>query len=271
MEWSLGRSFRLRRPHTEGRQFSLCTSTKGRLEARHLATNWRQASSVELVVAEFGPEPYLVFSPKYLPLVDCYVYAYCPWSSPFAPSWWKNVSAYASTGKIILQVDCDIAVNPSFYDWLQLSDGSTLWPDEISECPSFPYSPSKFEDLSMALGGVNYERVFCWHSSDMRRLGGWPEWYTGRLHTWILFRYQVSDLEIHKTCPANFFAHVPSLKVPGSSSDEKTRFPVSKPSCRSFWNLAEHGDPQPFNAEWPIPGWTPGSPSLYEEYLKSKP
>lgn len=268
MEWSSGRSFRLRRPGTEGRKFSLCTATKGRIEARKLASIWRQASSVEIVVAEFGPEPYLVFTPKDLMLVDCYVYGYCPWSSPFAPSWWKNVAAYASTGEIILQVDCDIAVSPEFYDWVRLPTGNVMWPDEISECRDLPSSQTRFDDLKIAHGAVNYERVFCWYSSDMRRFGGWPEWYTGRMHTWMLLRRQVRGMVAQKTCPSNYFAHVPSLKVVGSSSDERSRRPLWKPSYRSCWNLEKDGEPQAFNAEWPIEGWVPGRPSLYEEFLR---
>lgn len=268
MEWSSGRSFRLRRPGTSGRKFSLCTATKGRLEARQLASNWRESPGVEVVVAEFGPEPYLVFTQQYLPLVDCYVYSYCPWSAPFAPSWWKNVASYASTGEVVLQVDGDIAVNPSFYEWSNLAPGSIIWPDEIGESSELLFAPAKFSELPLRNGGVNYERVFCWHASDMRRLGGWPEWYTGRLHTWILLQHLVRGLVKRQTCPYNFFAHVPSLKLPGSSSDERTRKPLWKPSCRSFWNLAEHGTPEDFNSEWPIPGWAPGRPDLYEEFLK---
>ena len=270
IDWAAGRSFRLRRPGTQGRRFSLCTATKGRIEARHLASNWREVDSVEVVVAEFGPEPYLVFSPQYLELVDCYVYSYCPWRSPFAPSWWKNVAGYAAMGELLLQVDCDIAVSPDFYRWLRLRTGEALWPDEISESGSLLSEPAKFSELKMSIGAVNYERVICWHSKDMRRLGGWPEWYTGRLHTWMLLDRQIRSLRKKKTCPANFFVHVPSLKITGSSCDEASRLPISKRSYRSFWTI-EEGDPQDFNAEWPIPNWTPGRPDLYEEFLKARP
>lgn len=270
VEWRSGRSFRARRPGTKGREFSLCTSTKGRCEAKYLSESWHQAPDIELVLAEFGPEPFLAFSSEYLKFLDCYVYAHCPWSSPFAPSWWKNVPAYSSTGKYVLHVDCDIAVSPSFFDWAKewIRDGVVLWPREISGSKITVAKPVKFHEIKSKVGEVNYERVFCWSASDMRSLGGWPEWYTGRRHTWILLKHQIRKLNTQSMCPINFFCHVPPLKMADSYSDERSRSPIWKTNLRSFWTPESCGwDPAPYNAEWPINGWEPGQPDLYERFM----
>jgi hypothetical protein len=257
------KSFILERQPRPDCKFSICTSTKGRMEARLLSRCWKETGA-EVVVAEFGPEPVVFRNEEDLKFVDCYIFCYSSWLAPFSCSWWKNVPAMFAKGETLIQVDCDIAISKNITNVCKTYPKACVWPREIGQTRKPLIDIISFKDIKRTDILPNCEQVFMIRREDFLNISGWPEWYTGRKHTWLLLKHHLNKNNIRyvRSFPFNFFVHVPHLNFYQNQYNDSARIKIGK--HHNSWTFEYLMTSS--NSEWPVEGWKPGDPTLMESF-----
>lgn len=250
------RSFVYRRKTDKAPLCSIFSAVRHRDEARRTVKTWaNQTVPVEVVVAEFGHSPTIF--PDFMEenAIDVYVFCYQPDCSPFAACWWRNVAAWHCSCKWGLQVDCDIALAPGAAKWfLNYVQGK--------EVPTFihPHHRSvTLDETSRSFDQMKIERVtdncegdFFINLEEFKKLGGWPESYTGRNEITAM-KDVIENRQEWVKCH-ELFCHVPHKPTAKLTQDNPHRRLM--PWLRSYSSDGK---------EWPINGWIPGRINLCEE------
>lgn len=252
---------------------SLCTTTRGRMEAKYLTKNWAESGNVEVVVVEIGPKP-TVFDESSLVWVDIYVFLEYPNDAPFANCWWKNIAVRYANGAYLAEIDCDFALEPGIFSKLLpiLPKGGLIWP---SHCTLTETNPSGKPYNKLLPSGIrgNYEGFLLWHRDTRRLCGDWPEWYTGRSGHIALLRqkWEELDIPIIRHIDPGLMKHVPHQSVLLCRND-LSRLQISpyKHNNNWSWDPVTKRLPLPGEVYWPLPEWEVGDVTLYERYLETR-
>jgi hypothetical protein len=239
------------------------------MEARFLSKCWKETGA-EVVVAEFGPEPVVFRNESDLENIDCYVFCCTPWASPFACSWWKNVPSMFAKGETLIQTDCDIAMAPDIMTYCKTPPQNVIWPSELGQSKAALSEFVSFSDVKRSEILGNYEQVLIIRKADFLAMNGWPEWYTGRKHTFFLLNNNLNNngIACSKFFPFNAIVHVPHLNFYQNQYNSTARTPIGNHS--NTWTFEKNGySITSSNARWPLPNWPIGNPTMLEFWIQS--